>query len=220
VVPCPAATLLAVSVVHTVRPDAGYPGNLTAIDKRAVEGRVVVRTLGVDGDRQMDTRDHGGPDKAVYAYAVEDARWWERELDRPLHAGAFGENLTTEGPRRHGRGDRRTLAHRHGEVQVVSPRIPCRTFAAFWDVPDLVKRFTAHGAPGAYLRVTREGEVGAGDRVEVVDRPAHGLTVGEVFRARSGERALVPRMLEADDLDDDLKAWARRILARRPSARS
>jgi MOSC domain-containing protein YiiM len=216
----PAATLLAVSVVHTVRPDAGYPGNLTAIDKRAVEGRVVVRRLGVDGDRQMDVRDHGGPDKAVYAYAVEDARWWERELDRPLHAGAFGENLTTEGLDVTGAviGERWRIGT--AELQVVSPRIPCRTFAAFWDVPDLVKRFTAHGAPGAYLRVTREGEVGAGDRVEVVDRPAHGLTVGEVFRARSGERALVPRMLEADDLDDDLKAWARRILGAAPSARS
>jgi MOSC domain-containing protein YiiM len=208
----PAATVLAVSIVAKLRPDSSNPGELTAIDKRALSGRVAVRTLGVDGDRQCDTRNHGGPDKAVYAYAVEDARWWERELGRPLPPGSFGENLTTEGLDVTGAVIGERWAIGTTELQVVWPRIPCRTFAAFWDVGDLVKRFTQHGAPGAYLRVTREGDIGAGDAVDVVHRPAHGVTLGEVFRARSGERALVPRMLEADDLPEDAKDWARRVL--------
>ena len=207
------ARILAVNVVHALIPDRLGDSDLTAIDKRPAPGRVRVHRLGLDGDRQYDVRHHGGPDKAVYAYAREDARWWEQELARELPYGAFGENLTTEGLEVTGAviGER----WRVGGVllEVAWPRIPCRTFAGFWDVRDLVKRFTAHGAPGAYCRVVEEGGLGAGDAVEVVERPAHGVTLGEVFRARSGERALVPRMLEAAALPAEAQDWARRVLA-------
>ena len=95
-------------------------------------------------------------------------------------------------------------------LQVTKPRTPCRTFAGFWGVPDLIKRFTAHGAPGAYLRVLREGDVGAGDPVEVVDRPAHGVSVGEVFRATTLEPALLPRLLDVPELPESLREKVRR----------
>lgn len=205
--------LLAVNVVHALIPDTGGSLPLTAIDKRPVEGRVRVHRLGVEGDQQYDTRNHGGPDQAVYAYAVEDARWWATELGREAPPGCFGENLTTEGLDVTGAviGERWRIGA--ALLQVRSARIPCRTFAAFWDVPDLIKRFTAHGAPGAYLSVVDEGDVGTDDVIDVVDRPAHGFTIGDLFAARSGDRDVLPRMLDVPELTDAEAAWARRILA-------
>jgi MOSC domain-containing protein YiiM len=100
-------------------------------------------------------------------------------------------------------------------LQVTKPRTPCTTFAGFWGVPDLIKRFTVRATPGAYLRVLREGEVGAGDPVEVVDRPAHGVTIGEVFRAMNLEPDLLPRLLDAPDLPEPIRQKARRRLAGR-----
>lgn len=209
--------LRAVNVVHELVPDRRGDLDLTAIDKRPVVGRVQIRRLGVDGDQQYDTRNHGGPDQAVYAYAAEDARWWAEELDRDVPPGSFGENLTTEGVDVTGAviGER----WRIGSVllQVRSPRIPCRTFAGFWDVPDLIKRFTAHGTPGAYLSVVEEGDVAAGDAIGIVDRPAHGVTIDDLFAARSGDRDVLPRLLDVSDLTDEYAAWTRRVLGLEPA---
>jgi len=144
----------------------------------------------------VDMQNHGGLDQAVYAYAAEDAAWWSAELDRPVGPGAFGENLTTVGLDVNGAliGERWAIGG--AVVEVCSVRIPCRTFAGFWDVPDLVKRFTQRAVPGAYLRVVEEGEVGAGDAIEVVSRPeGHDVTVGEMFRALTTEPELLPRLL-------------------------
>lgn len=208
-----AGRLLAVNVVAAVRPDPATPGTETAIDKRPVAGPVRVGPLGLTGDRQCDTKHHGGPDQAVYAYAREDAAWWEAELGREILAGSFGENLTTEGIDVTGAVIGEQWAIGPVRLQVRSPRTPCRTFQLFWGVRALVRRFTEHGAPGAYLAVLAGGEITAGAPIEVLDRPAHGVTIGEVFRARSGERALVPRLLDAEGLPEKDKAWARRVLA-------
>src|SRR5690606_23800789 len=91
------AHLLAVCTTHALIPDVQGSLDQTGIDKRPRAGRVRVGTLGVEGDQQYDTVHHGGEDKAVYAYAREDAVWWEQELGRAITAGSFGENLTTEG---------------------------------------------------------------------------------------------------------------------------
>jgi MOSC domain-containing protein YiiM len=85
-------------------------------------------------------------------------------------------------------------------VQLTAPRIPCRVFAGFWQVPDLIKRFTARGRPGSYLRVLTEGELGAGDPVELVHRPAHRVTVGVALRALTLEPELLPRLLDVPEL--------------------
>jgi MOSC domain-containing protein YiiM len=185
------AELLAVNVGHATPVDYAEDARETAIDKRAQAGRLAVHRLGVTGDEQVYSG-HGGPDQAVYAYAREDAAWWERDLDRPLRPGMFGENLTTAGLEVTGAliGERWRIGT--ALLEVTSPRIPCRTFAGFWDVRDLIKRFTARACPGAYLRVVEEGELAAGDPIEVTHRPDHGVTIGVAFRARTTEPDLLP----------------------------
>ena len=163
----------------------------TAIDKQPVEGQVAVHRLGLDGDVQVNQKFHGGEGQALYAYAEEDAAHWAAELDRPLPAGRFGENLRTTGLGLTGAeiGERWRVGTTL--LEVTAPRTPCAKFQAYWGVPRLIKRFTAHGASGAYLRVLEPGEIGAGDPVEVVDRPGHGLTLGLAFRAFTTDRALL-----------------------------
>ncbi|MFF5176078.1 MOSC domain-containing protein [Micromonospora sp. NPDC000089] len=192
---------------------AGDASGRSGIDKRPVDRPVLVRATGVDGDFIGERAHHGGPDQAVYAYAEEDAGWWAAELGRGIRSGGFGENLTTWAVDVTGAVIGEQWAVGEALLQVTKPRTPCTTFAGFWGVPDLIKRFTERAAPGAYLRVLREGAVGPGDPVEVVDRPAHGVTIGEVFRAFSLEPELLPRLLDAAELPEPLLDKARRRVA-------
>ncbi|SCG60391.1 MOSC domain-containing protein [Micromonospora inositola] len=196
---------------------AGDPSGRSGIDKRPVDGPVLLHVDGVAGDFIGERAHHGGPDQAVYAYAEEDAEWWATELGRGIRPGGFGENLTTYAVDVTGAVIGEQWAIGDALLQVTKPRTPCTTFAGFWGMPDLIKRFTARAAPGAYLRVLREGEVGAGDTVEVVARPAHGVTIGQVFRAMSLEPELLPRLLDAPELPEPIREKARRRLSgRRP----
>jgi len=169
----------------------------TGIDKQPVAGRVAVHPLGLAGDVQVNRRHHGGEGQAVYAYAQEDADFWSAELDRELPPGRFGENLRTTGVdlRTALLGDRWRVGT--ALLEVTAWRTPCANFARFWDVPDLVKRFAAHGATGAYLRVLETGDVGAGDVVEVVFRPEHGITVERAFRIATFEKSRLPELAPA-----------------------
>ncbi len=172
----------------------------SAIDKRPVTDRVAVHRLGLDGDVQVNRKFHGGEGQALYAYAQEDADWWAAELDRELPAGRFGENLRTTGLDLTGAvlGER----WRVGSVlaEVTAPRTPCAKLQVHWGVPRLIKRFTEHGASGAYLRVLEVGDIGAGDTVEVVERPDHGLTIGLAFRAFTTERERLADLAPARDV--------------------
>jgi MOSC domain-containing protein YiiM len=166
-------TLLAACVVHALLPDDGAVGT-TAIDKRAVDGPVRVRRLGLYADVQADRKHHGGEEQAVYAYAQEDAVYWGSELDRPLDSGWFGENLRVEGVDVSGArvGERWRIGGEDGVVlEVTGARMPCQTFAR-WLGGDLekgwVKLFTIAGRPGAYLKVVKQGQIAAGDSIEVV----------------------------------------------------
>ncbi|MGC4821902.1 MOSC domain-containing protein [Micromonospora sp. DT63] len=194
---------------------AGDASGRSGIDKRSVDGPVAVLAGGLAGDFIGERSVHGGPDKAVYAYAEEDAAWWSAEIGRSIRSGGFGENLTTYAVDVTGAVIGEQWAVGTALLQVTMPRTPCTTFAGFWGVPDLIRRFTVRASPGAYLRVLREGEVGAGDPVEVVERPAHGVTIGEVFRATSLEPELLPRLLDADDLPEPIRDKVRRRLAAR-----
>jgi MOSC domain-containing protein YiiM len=169
----------------------------SGIDKKPVEGIVAVGELGLDGDVQVNRKYHGGEGQAVYAYAQEDADWWAAELDLELPPGRFGENLRTTGLDLTGAvlGERWQVGT--AVFQVTAPRIPCANFARFWGVDQLVKRFTAHGASGAYLRVLTPGEIGAGDEVRVVHRPDHGVTTGLVFRATTTQKSKLPELAPA-----------------------
>jgi MOSC domain-containing protein YiiM len=169
----------------------------TGIDKKPVDGRVAVHPLGLEGDVQVNRRHHGGEGQAVYAYAQEDADFWAAELGRGLPPGRFGENLRTSGLDLTGAllGERWRIGT--ALFEVTAWRTPCANFARFWDVPDLVKRFAAHGATGAYLRVLETGEIGTGDAVDIVSRPDHGITVGTAFRIVMTEKARLPELAPA-----------------------
>jgi len=167
---------------------AGQPTPKTGIAKRPVDGPVRIEAPGVVGDHILDTENHGGIWQAVYAYAGEDAEWWQHELGdeltRKLTPGCFGENLTTWGVDVTDAviGERWRIGE--VELEVTKPRIPCSTFAGFWNVAQLVKRFTLAGRPGAYLRVVVPGELSAGQPIEVLDRPAGNPTIAQVFSVR------------------------------------
>ena len=200
----------------TVRTDA-WTGSMgrTGIDKRPADGPVHIGYGGVSGDTVCDRRHHGGLDRAVYAFAAEDYGWWRDRVPRPLPPGSFGENLTTEGVDINDAriGDRWAVGS--ALLEITAPRIACRVFAGFWDVPDLVRRFTERGRPGAYLRVVREGAVRAGDEVRVVAR-SRMLTVGEAFRAMTTDPSLLPRLARAaEHLPTDVRVKTDRRLARR-----
>ncbi|MFD9355907.1 MOSC domain-containing protein [Streptomyces sp. NPDC060031] len=181
-------------------------GGLTGIGKRPAPGPVRVfapgpkgvAASGVEGDDVCDLRHHGGDHQAVYAYAREDLDWWERELERDLPGGIFGENLTTSGLDVNGAllGERWRIG-RDLVLEVASARIPCRTFQGAVGEKAWVKRYTRAARPGAYLRVIEEGAITPGDSIEVIHRPDHEVTVGFWFRAFTTERALLPRTLAA-----------------------
>ncbi len=178
----PPPRLLSVNVAREVvaLPAQRRPSGIAKLPQA---GPVLLTRGGLAGDRVVNTRHHGGPDQAVYAYAAEDLAAWARELGRDLPPGAFGENLTTAGLDVTGAvvGERWRVGG--ALLEVTQPRTPCVTFQRRLGLPGWVRRFAQRGWPGAYLRVLVEGEVRAGDAVHVQDRPAHGATVGEVARA-------------------------------------
>jgi MOSC domain-containing protein YiiM len=192
------ATVVQVNVGRA-KPMPGKSG-VSSIDKRAVDGRVVVRALGLAGDTQSDTANHGGVEQAVYAYALEDLDDWAGLLGRDLRPGQFGENLSTRGLDVTGALIGETWRIGTTLLQVSRPRFPCVVFQNWLAEPHWVKRFTDDGRPGAYLRVLEEGELGAGDDIVIESRPDHDVSIGLVFRAMTTDRSLVPRMLAAHDL--------------------
>ncbi len=202
--------VVAVCVVHELIPDRGGSLETTAIDKRPAPGPVRVHELGLEGDTQVDTQHHGGVDQAVYAYAQEDARIWAAELGRELSPGMFGENLATEGV-----DVSAAVIGQRWQVgvpgigpilKVRSPRVPCRTFQAWMDEPHWVKRFTDRAAPGAYLAVECGGAVSAGDAIEVLSSPRHGVTIVDVFAGRRGDLTKLRLLLATDaDLDPNVR---------------
>ncbi len=180
----------------------------SAIWKSPVAGRIAARGVNLDGDDQADRKAHGGPDKAVYAYAIEDVRWWEQELGRSLQYGEFGENLTTEQIDVNG-----ALVGEHWEIgtavlEVSEPRVPCWRLGVRMKDKMFPRRFTEALRPGAYLRIVIEGEVGDGDEIRVVDRPEHDLTIGDVFRIYSRDRDEVERLVAVPQMSENWRRWA------------
>ena len=181
----------------------------TAIFKEPVTGRVHVAGVNLDGDRQADLTVHGGPDKAVYVYPAEHYPAWEQELGRSLPWGAFGENLTVEGlPLEDGIciGDRLRVGT--AELVVVQPRLPCFKLGIRFNDPGMLRRFLVSGRTGYYLRIHAEGDVAAGDAIELVERHALGVPVSEITRLLTRNRhdvAALRRALAVDDLAEDLR---------------
>ncbi len=187
----------------------------TAIFKFPVEGPVPVRGVNVTGDDQADRAVHGGPDKAVYAYAQEDIAWWAGELGRPLPSGVFGENLTVADVEVTNAvvGERWRIGR--AVLEVCAPRIPCYKIGIRLGDDGFPRRFAAAGRPGAYLRILAEGEVAAGDALTVEHVPEHGLTVGDVARAYHHDRSRLADLLAAPELAEGWVEWTQSLLAHR-----
>jgi MOSC domain-containing protein YiiM len=155
----------------------------TGIFKKPVTGRIILRTLNLEGDRQADPGVHGGPNKAVYGYASEHYEFWRQELpDAKLPWGAFGENFTTEGLREEELhvGDRFRVGS--ATLMVRQPRMPCYKLAAKFQRDDMIEKFLRSGRSGFYFSVEAEGEVGEGDSFELVSRNDDGITIAEMNR--------------------------------------
>jgi MOSC domain-containing protein YiiM len=159
----PVGTVLSVNVGGVREFDYhGRPAK-SAIWKSPVVGRIAVRGVNLAGDDQADRRAHGGSDKVVYAYAIEDARWWQQQNGRSLEYGEFGENLTTEGIEVNDAlvGERWQIGTT--VLEVSEPRIPCWRLGVRMNDKLFPRQFTVALRPGAYLRLIAEGRVGAGD---------------------------------------------------------
>lgn len=192
------------SAVRSAAASASAPSGTTGIDKQPVD-RLQVRAPGADkgasgvvGDHIGDTKHHGGDTQAVYLVAQEELRVWGEQLGRVLRPGTFGENLTTAGidldalPL-----GTRLRVGQEVVLRVSGPRIPCATFAGHMGERGWVRRFTERGRPGAYCAVERPGTIVARDRIEVLERPGHGVDLMLAFRALMGEPAAAERVLAA-----------------------
>lgn len=156
---------------------------MTGIFKEPVEGRVAVRRLNLEGDRQADLSVHGGPEKAIYVYSAEYYHFWrERFPEMDLPSGMFGENLTVEGLLDESVhiGDRFQVGSAH--VVVTQPRVPCYKLGLKFGRDDILKRFLESGLTGFYLAVLKEGEVAAGDRITLLERDEHQVKVADITR--------------------------------------
>jgi MOSC domain-containing protein YiiM len=180
---------------------------MSAIAKAPVDGPVRVEGVNLAGDEQADRRVHGGPDKAVYAYAAEDTAWWSAELRRELGPGMFGENLTLSGVDVTGAriGERWRIGE--VELEVCQPRLPCAKLGLRFGDPEMLRRFAEAGRPGAYLRILREGSLASGDAVERLERPAHDVTVALVSAAILLDETLLERAAAAPALPPELARW-------------
>lgn len=184
----------------------------TGINKQPVIGRVSVRApegrgSAIADDFIGDSLNHGGDRQALYAFMREDLDAWQQRLDRGLANGFFGENLTTVGlDVNDARLGETWRIGDEVEVRVTGPRIPCSTFRGWVGETGWLKTFTTIARPGAYLSITKPGEIEAGDPIVVVERPDHEITVALAYRALTTERELLPRLLEADEyLDEELR---------------
>ena len=186
----------------------------TSIFKRPVAGRVPVSTLNVEGDQQSDLTVHGGPDKAVYAYPSEHFAFWCSELPgMDLPWGVFGENFTTTGlfEETIHIGDRLRVGS--AEFVVTQPRMPCFKLGIRFNRPDMVKRFLQSGRTGFYFAVRKEGEVAAGDSIELLERDEHKIPVADVvnlYRGDAGNQDLLRRVSELPSLPNNWREYFRK----------
>ena len=193
----------------------------TGIFKEPVAGRVALRELNLDGDRQADLSVHGGKYKAVYSYPLEHYGYWRKELPgHELPMGMFGENFTTDGLLEESvhLGDRFSVGS--AEVVVTQPRLPCYKLGIRFQSDDMVRRFLASGRTGFYVAVTREGEVEAGDEIKVISRDENAVPVSEITRLYVAKRyddrdvASLRRALRVATLPESWKGYLRVRLER------
>lgn len=193
----------------------------TGIFKEPVAGRVALRTLNLDGDRQADLTVHGGEHKAVYCYPFEHYDYWKTQLpQQQLPIGMFGENFTTEGLLEESTnlGDRFSLGS--AEVVVTQPRLPCYKLGIKFGSDDMVKRFLASRRTGFYLAVTREGEVGAGDEIKEISQDENKVLIADIVRLyvtkkySEADVEVIRRAMKVASFPESWKGHFEKLLAR------
>jgi MOSC domain-containing protein YiiM len=188
----------------------------SSIWKSPLDAVVHVGRLNLEGDQQSDLAVHGGSDKAVYVYPSEHYAYWRKELtDAELPWGVFGENCTTEGLLEDEVqiGDR--LRAGSAELVVTQPRMPCFKLGIRFGRMDMVKRFLQSKRTGFYLSVVREGHVSAGNAIEYVSRPQHGITVRDIvdlYGTDAGNQDLLRRASELPELPEGWRDYFRKRL--------
>jgi MOSC domain-containing protein YiiM len=185
----------------------------TGIFKEPIEDPVMVRKLNLDGDGQADLSVHGGLDKAVYGYPSEHYDYWRHELPgMNLPWGMFGENFTTEGLLEGALniGDRFRIGS--SVLMVTQPRMPCYKLAVKFGRDDIVKQFLRSGRPGFYFSVLEEGEVSAGDEIELISRDENNVTVADITRLYVSEKDnldLLHRAVQIEALPESWRGYFR-----------
>lgn len=184
----------------------------TGIFKEPVKERIKLRRLNLDGDRQADLTVHGGPDKALYAYPAEHYEYWKKRLpNMKLPWGMFGENLTTEGllEDQVNIGDKFQIGS--SEVVATQPRMPCYKLGVKFGRMDIVRQFMESKLNGIYFRVLKEGDVGAGDEVELISRDENNVRVKDIVQLVSseGDEATIRRAVHIKALPE---AWRQEFL--------
>jgi MOSC domain-containing protein YiiM len=188
----------------------------TGIFKEPVAGRVILRTLNLDGDRQADLSVHGGPSKAVYVYPSEHYEYWKHELpEMKLPWGMFGENFTSAGlfESELNIGDKFRVGS--AVVMVTEPRMPCYKLGIKFGRPDIVKRFLASERTGFYFAVLQESEVGVGDPIELIEGNKHSVQVNDITRLYTREKhnaGLLRRAIAVEVLPESWKSYFRHRL--------
>lgn len=180
----------------------------TAIFKEPTTERIVVDASSFGTDRQADLTVHGGPNRVAYAYAGEDLAWWSGELGRELEPGSMGENLTTGGLDITGASVGERWRVGTTVFELCGLRTPCFKLGIRMGIDAFSVQFARARRPGAYLRVIEPGDLAAGDPIEVIDRPDHGVTMGVFADAYHRDHALAARLLDVAALDEEWRAWA------------
>lgn len=184
---------------------------ITGIFKEPIEGRIILRRLNLDGDKQADLTVHGGPDKAVYAYPIEHYEFWRKVYpDIKMPNGMFGENFTTEGlmEAKVNVGD----IFRIGSAKVIAtqPRMPCYKLGVKFGRMDVLKKFLASGRSGIYFKVLEEGEVGTGDPIIQIKKDINRVGISDIVRLYASGREnikLMRRAVKVESLPDGWKDY-------------
>jgi MOSC domain-containing protein YiiM len=180
----------------------------TGIFKEPVEGRVMLRTLNLDGDKQADLTVHGGPDKAVYAYPIEHYEFWRKVFpNMEMPNGMFGENFTIEGLMENEVTIGDIFQIGSSKVVATQPRMPCYKLGVKFGRMDVLKKFLASGRSGIYFKVLEEGEVGAGDPIVQITKDPNRITISDIVRLYASDREDIKMMRRAVKVEALPEGW-------------
>jgi MOSC domain-containing protein YiiM len=180
----------------------------TGIFKEPIEGRVELRTLNLDGDKQADLTVHGGPDKAVYAYPTEHFEFWRKVYPNiEMPNGMFGENFTTEGLMEAEVNVGDVFKIGSSKVIATQPRMPCYKLGVKFGRMDVLKKFLASGRSGIYFKVLEEGEVGAGDSIIQIKKDTNRVGISDIVRLYASDREDIKTMRHAVKVEALPEGW-------------